>query len=53
MPTPTRKPTIAEYMCRNCGIKKTQTISSGRPSPGICPRKTNRGPHSWVLNRKY
>jgi hypothetical protein len=47
------KPKFAEYQCSYCGAKQSRTISSGRPSPGRCPRKSGDKPHSWVLNRKY
>lgn len=42
-----------EYMCRYCGKKVTRGSNSGRPMPGVCPRKSNGGPHSWVINRRY
>jgi hypothetical protein len=41
-----------EYMCRVCGTKKTMTATGGRPLPGKCPKKSNGGPHSWMVNRK-
>lgn len=46
-------PRNIEYMCSYCGKRSTRTVLAGRPAPGICPRKTNRGPHSWRINRKY
>lgn len=42
-----------EYMCRNCGCKQSKTAGSGRPAPGFCSKKAKKGPHSWVINRKY
>ncbi len=44
---------MIEYMCRFCGQKKMISQSRGRPEPGHCPRKTNGGPHSWVVNRRF
>lgn len=43
---------INEYMCRYCGKKTTKFDTSGKPSPGVCPRKGKNQPHSWVKNRK-
>lgn len=40
-----------EYMCTYCGRKIIRAASVGRPDPGKCPRKSNGGPHSWVVNR--
>lgn len=47
-----------QYMCRYCGRKETLNVKSGRPMPGVCPRKgkTRDGrtqPHTWVINRRY
>ena len=42
-----------QYMCRYCGKKETKPVSFGRPEPGRCPRKSNGGPHSWAVNRRY
>ena len=42
-----------EYMCSYCGRKMTIGENTGRPLPGVCPRKQNGGPHSWRVNRKY
>lgn len=42
-----------EYMCSYCGRKMTKGENTGRPLPGVCPRKQNGGPHSWRVNRKY
>ena len=43
-----------EYMCKICGIKQTTTGTQGRPMPGICPRSPDKkGPHKWVVSRKY
>lgn len=41
-----------EWMCTHCGKKVTRSGSLGRPDPGTCPRRPNKGPHSWVKNRK-
>lgn len=41
-----------EYMCTTCGRKEVKSITFGRPAPGTCPRKSNGGPHSWVINKK-
>ena len=40
-----------EWMCTNCGKKEWRIDWSGRPMPGICPRKTNKGPYRWTKNR--
>ena len=51
---PTVKPTTkTEYMCSRCGIKHTRFNTMGRPMPGVCQKSPNKGPHSWVINRKY
>lgn len=48
----TRKDTVNEWICTNCGKKERKGIIQGRPIPGTCPRalKSN-GPHRWVKNR--
>ena len=47
------KPTRTEWMCTVCGKKETKSINGGRPMPGTCQKKPKKGPHSWVVNRKY
>jgi len=42
-----------EYMCTQCGAKKTQTPTQGRPMPGTCPRSPSKKAHRWVKNREY
>lgn len=42
-----------EWMCTRCGHKTSRSETSGRPMPGVCPKKKNGAPHSWVKNRKY
>lgn len=42
-----------QYKCRFCGKTQTRSANAGKPDPGICPRKANGGPHTWIINRKY
>lgn len=49
----TKKPTMAEYMCTVCGQKKQRAIRLGRPLPEKCNKKPNKGPYSWIINRKW
>ena len=47
-----------EYMCTICGKKTSRISTMVRPLPGHCPRRPiafdgKRGPHRWVINRKY
>lgn len=42
-----------EYMCTYCGAKQIKGPNSGRPLPGICPKRKNRQPHRWVVSRKH
>lgn len=46
-----------EYVCKHCGAKSQRHEGTGRPAPGACPRRANakgqRGPHVWVINRKF
>ena len=46
-----KRPKRIEWMCTNCGRKETRSETMGRPMSGVCPRKTNKGPHRWVKNR--
>ena len=39
---------LVKYMCTYCGKRVTRFDTQGRPDPGTCPRKPNKGPHSWV-----
>ena len=46
-----------EYICTWCGAKIIRGATSGRPSPGNCPRKPKdrdgkMKPHTWRINRK-
>lgn len=42
-----------EWICTQCGMKKTTDANSGRPfSSGGCAKSPNRGPHNWVENRR-
>lgn len=47
-----KKPTRIEWMCSQCGTKVQRSSTLGRPMPGVCPRKANKGPHSWIKNRE-
>lgn len=47
------KPKRVEWMCTHCGTKIQRSASVGRPMPGACPRKPNKGPHVWVKNREF
>ncbi len=49
----TKKPMSVEWMCTHCGQKIARGASTGRPMPGICPRRTNKQPHRWVKNRTF
>lgn len=40
-----------EWMCTTCGRKVTRGEQSGRPLPGICPKKPNKSHHTLVKNR--
>lgn len=40
-----------EYMCTYCGRKEIRGWNSGRPQPGVCPRRGGKLPHRWVQNR--
>ena len=45
-----------EYICSYCGTKTIRSETTGRPSPGNCPRKPRGSdgkmkPHSWRINR--
>ena len=42
-----------EFMCTHCGRKVIRFEGTGRPDPGVCPRRNNKQPHRWVVNRKY
>ncbi len=42
-----------EYMCSWCGKKVIRFKNLGRPMPGICPKKNNKKPHTWVKNRVF
>ena len=42
-----------EYMCSKCGLKTSRSATVGRPAPGTCLKKANKGPHSWVIARKW
>ena len=39
-----------EWICVNCGQRRTMTVSAGRPLPGTCPRTKGRA-HRWTKNR--
>jgi hypothetical protein len=41
---------MQQWMCTVCGKKIQKSKTSGRPDPGICPRKEGKKPHSWVKN---
>lgn len=47
------KPTQVEYMCSVCGHKEIRRVTQGRPLPGICSKSNRKGPHRWLVNKKF
>ena len=46
------KPYHVEWMCTYCGEKKLMMSNVGRPLPGNCNKRPNKGSHRWVVNRR-
>lgn len=40
-----------KWICTYCGARMRRSATLGRPNPGVCPRKKNKGPHSWVKDK--
>lgn len=46
-----KKNVMVEYICTSCGQIMGRSKRYGRPSPGTCKQKRNKGPHTWRINR--